>query len=159
MKTIPEYFRNANYEMVKYDGSPVSWRISIYGFVVENNSVLVVKHKDEKFWDIPGGGVEMGEELAETLSREGKEEAGWELTLIQPVSTHIDWFYHAGEEKFYRAIQFFWTAKGRKVGEPTEGKIEEVKFVPFDELEHLLNANGYEAFQKAVALKIIPSSK
>jgi len=41
-----------------------------------NNKVLLVKQSDTKWWDLPGGHIEKGENWNETISRELKEEAG-----------------------------------------------------------------------------------
>lgn len=136
MTTLPTHFRNANYELVPYDGSPVSWRVSIYGLVIENNSLLIIKNADEKYYDIPGGGVKLGETLEQALAREGLEEAGWELTPVKPIWTMSDWFYHSVEKAFYRSLQQFWTAKGQKVAEPTDGRITEVMQAPFDQFQN-----------------------
>lgn len=57
MISYPTHFRDANYNDIPYDGFPVSWRVSIYGFCFQQQQqLLIVKHRAEKFWDIPGGG-------------------------------------------------------------------------------------------------------
>ena len=54
-------FTDSNGEPVAYDGSEVTWRVSAYAVIVSNNQVLLVRGKDEKLFDVVGGGVEFGE--------------------------------------------------------------------------------------------------
>lgn len=135
MVTIPTVFRNSNYEDVPYDGSPVTWRISVYGLLLKNASALLVHHKDEKLFDIPGGGVELDEDIQQALAREGLEEAGWDLTPTRLLFTMNDWFYHMNDKKFYRTLQFYYEAVGKKIADPTDSRIVFADLVPLDELE------------------------
>jgi 8-oxo-dGTP pyrophosphatase MutT (NUDIX family) len=134
MVEIPKIFRNSNYEDVPYDGSEVRWRISIYGLCVIDNNILLVHHKDEKLFDVPGGGVEFDESLEQALAREGLEEAGWEITPIKLLYTMNDWFYHAGDKKFYRTFQFYYLVNGKKVAEPSDERIIFADLVPLSSL-------------------------
>lgn len=153
MQKIPEFFNDTNFKQIKYDGSPLEWRIAIYGIYLEEDSVLLVKHKGEEYWDFPGGGVEMGEELDEALLREAKEEAGWEFFPSQPVTTHSDFFYHTAKKKFYRSLQHFSLVTGKKVSEPTEKNVEQVQFVSFNELDtHPLKPYVAQALEQAFQL-------
>ncbi|MBS4537294.1 NUDIX hydrolase [Clostridium sp. D2Q-11] len=51
--------------------------------IVENekNEILLVKHRDKEIWTIPGGQVEIGENLTDALIREIKEESGIDVTV------------------------------------------------------------------------------
>jgi 8-oxo-dGTP pyrophosphatase MutT (NUDIX family) len=153
---IPTHFRDANYNEIPYDGSPISWRVSIYGISIKDGTLLVIKNKEEKYYDIPGGGIEMGESFEEALEREGEEEAGWHLSPIKPVWTMIDWFYHNGEKKFYRAIQMFWLAEGYALPSgPTDPRTVDVKLVPLKEVRNLpLYPNVMIALEKIGSLGV-----
>lgn len=136
MIDIPKNFRDSNYNIVPYDGSPVQWRISIYGLVIQDDALLLVHHKNEKFYDIPGGGVEMDENLEEALLREGQEEAGWKLIPKQFIYAQSDWFYHAEEKQFYKTMQLYFTATGEKVSAPTDERMIFSELVPIKELKN-----------------------
>jgi len=150
MMHIPDSFRNANYEFVPYDGSPVSWRISIYGIHIVDEELLIIKQINEKYWDIPGGGIEIGESLDEALVRESAEEAGWKLEPTQSVTTILNWLYHEGEKKYYRTVQMYWLATGEKlITGPTEAKTLAVERVPLKELlKYPLYPNVLTALEK-----------
>lgn len=61
----------------KYGGAP---RIRVCGILVEDNSVLLIKHRGlgalGELWLPPGGGVEFGNTLEHNLQREFLEETG-----------------------------------------------------------------------------------
>lgn len=138
MPTIPTHFRDANHTLVEYDGSEIAIRISIYGVVIKNDSLLVIKSNQEKFYDIPGGGVDFGEDLAQALIREGREEAGVELEPIKPLWETMDWFYYNDEKKFYRTIQLYWLANiVGEIGKPTDPRYGIARWVPLAKLNTL----------------------
>lgn len=135
--TIPKIFRDSNYQDVPYDGSPVTWRVSVYGVCIVDEKILLVNHQDEKLHDIPGGGVELDEELEQALAREGLEEAGWEIKPLRLLFTMSDWFYHMGEKKFYRTLQFYYLVEGKKVlDNPTDPRMVFAELVPLTELSN-----------------------
>ncbi len=51
-------------------------RLSIYGIYISNSRVLLIQDPRSLRWELPGGNVESGEELLESLSREFREETG-----------------------------------------------------------------------------------
>lgn len=55
-------------------------RPSVRGIIIRNGRVAMVESKKHHYWKFPGGGIEKGESLMETLIREVREEAG--LTVI-----------------------------------------------------------------------------
>jgi ADP-ribose pyrophosphatase YjhB (NUDIX family) len=54
--------------------------LGVRAMLIENDSVVLVKHTYVPGWYFPGGGVEAGESLAEALDREVREEVGAVLT-------------------------------------------------------------------------------
>ncbi len=134
---LPTHFRDSDEQMVPYDGSPVTWRISAYAFVIENDSLLLIKNSDEKLYDIPGGGIEIGESILEGLAREGIEEAGATLEIGHLVTTVQNFFYHRNEGRFYQSLLLFYRAtRTGELGKATDPRTTMAKFVPFSELDN-----------------------
>ncbi len=135
--SFPAYFRDSDEASVSYDGSPVSWRISAYAVAVENSALLLIKNSDEKLYDAPGGGIEVGETIAEGLIREGREEAGVELVPGDLITSVENFFFHRGERRFYHSLLLFYHAtRDSDFGTPTDSRISMAKFISFSELKN-----------------------
>ncbi|MHB8653122.1 MAG: NUDIX hydrolase [Terriglobia bacterium] len=60
--------------------------IGVGGIVIHRNRVLLIRRKREPLkgeWSIPGGLVELGEELAQAARRELKEETGLDVEPLE----------------------------------------------------------------------------
>jgi 8-oxo-dGTP diphosphatase len=55
----------------------LSWRPSVYGIVIDDGKLLLLHQKQG--YDLPGGGVDLGETLENGVIREVKEESGLEV--------------------------------------------------------------------------------
>jgi len=62
----------------------LSWRPACYGIVIKDDAVLLLKQYNG--YDLPGGGVNLGEQLESAVIREVKEEAG--ITVVNPKIVH-----------------------------------------------------------------------
>ena len=56
----------------------------------EKGEFCVVKSEKYGFLQLPGGGIEEGENITEALRRETREETGWLITEIQPIGYIIE---------------------------------------------------------------------
>lgn len=71
-------FLSSDGSPIPYDGaSPVTWRLGAYVLVVRNGRVLMVEPTHTARWELPGGGVNVRELLAEGAARECYEETGY----------------------------------------------------------------------------------
>jgi 8-oxo-dGTP diphosphatase len=119
-------------------------RVRVCGILIENDSILLVRHKNigEKgiLWSPPGGGVEFGTSLKENLIREFKEETGLKIEVCD--------FLYASEflNAPLHAIELFFEVKFRngvlKIGLDPELPlndqiIEEVCMVNFQRLKKM----------------------
>jgi ADP-ribose pyrophosphatase YjhB (NUDIX family) len=67
----------------KYPDRPI---VGVGGVVIHRGRVLLVRRGHEPLkgeWSIPGGTVELGEDLAEAVRRELKEETGLDVEPVQ----------------------------------------------------------------------------
>lgn len=96
------------------DVSSLTWRPSVYGIVIEDGKLLVVRQFKTKF-DIPGGGVDLGEDLEAAVVREVKEETGFDVEVVRLVDLRANIFSasHATNNN-YHSIMIYYECK--KVG-------------------------------------------
>ena len=129
-------FLNSFGETVPYDGSSLSWRVSAYSLILQDKQVFLVKSSKEKLYDLPGGMVEIGEAIEDTLKREALEEAG---LIIQPqkfLSFHQNYFYHQSEKKFYQTLLLYFLSKPIGTSQtPTDPNVDFYQFVSISELD------------------------
>jgi 8-oxo-dGTP pyrophosphatase MutT (NUDIX family) len=52
------------------------YRVAVRVLVVQNEKILLVRESDDGWWALPGGGVDHGETVESTLTREIEEELG-----------------------------------------------------------------------------------
>ena len=77
--------------------------VSVKAIVISSDrKILLLKRPCEKRWDIPGGGVDAGETLAEALVREMIEETALVIDNAQPLYTYL----RAVENKPEKIIQY-----------------------------------------------------
>ncbi|MBI2334683.1 NUDIX domain-containing protein [Candidatus Daviesbacteria bacterium] len=98
---------------VVVDVKKIILRVSVYGVLKENDSVLLVKTY-LPLWEFPGGSVDVGETLYEGLKREFKEEAGLEIEP-QRFLLERESFYLSPTGKVFHSFQnFFEVIKVKK---------------------------------------------
>ncbi len=77
-------------------------RIRVNGVLIEENKILMVKHKmssERDFWSTPGGGMHFGSPAQDNLCREFMEETGLTITIGEFLCIHeyLDTPLHALE--------------------------------------------------------------
>ena len=123
--------------MVKrlYPSQPI---VGVGAVIICNGKILLEKRKNEPGrgkWSIPGGLVELGESVEQTVIREVKEETGLEVEKPE----HIDVVDNVvrdenGEVKYHFVIiDYFVKLKGGTLEARSDA--EELRWVAFDEVE------------------------
>lgn len=113
-------------------------RIRVAAIIVHNESILLVRHvkNGQSYWLLPGGGLEYGESLEESLCRELLEEANLEIRVGELVivndSINPDGSRHVINLCFTAEI----VSGDLKCG--VDHRLEEVRFVPLEELSKLV---------------------
>jgi 8-oxo-dGTP diphosphatase len=82
------------------------YRVSVKGLVVRDGKILLLKESPKLSgqWELPGGGLDFGEDIHEALRREVQEETGIKVTKIAERPTYVwtwriekrremDWYY------------------------------------------------------------------
>lgn len=101
------YF-DARSNPVAYDGSPVTWRVGAYALALRDGRVLMVQQGRGVHWELPGGGVEVEEPLADAAARECLEETGYRFVADPGPPAHADemFFWMRGRASYHHSLLF-----------------------------------------------------
>jgi ADP-ribose pyrophosphatase YjhB (NUDIX family) len=90
-----------------YGGTPNTLRASACAFVQDpGGRVLLQRRSDNGFWNLPGGGVELGESVAAACAREVREETGLEVEVLRLVGVYSDPAFTTVRYADGRAVQY-----------------------------------------------------
>jgi 8-oxo-dGTP diphosphatase len=128
-------------------------RVRVCGILVENDRILLVKHKSLGaqgiLWAPPGGGMHFGMSASENLIREFEEETGLQVIIKQYLFTHefLRPPLHA-IELFFEVVK---TGGILRTGSDPEMKqdeqiIEAVAFLQFNEINQMERMQIHQAF-------------
>jgi mutator protein MutT len=132
-----------------YPNQPI---VGVGAVIIQDGRILLEKRKNEPGkgkWSIPGGLVELGENVEQTVIREVREETGLEVEKPE----HIDVVDNVvrddnGEIKYHFVIiDYFVKLKGGRMKATSDA--EELRWVTFDEVEkHDLTKTFREFFKR-----------
>src|SRR6266571_1482135 len=69
-------------------GSLPQFRIGVYALIFDEGRVLLAHRRDIDWWNLPGGGMEVGETVDEAMRREVLEETGLEVEVERVVGVY-----------------------------------------------------------------------
>jgi mutator protein MutT len=129
-----------------YPKQPV---VGVGAIIIRNGEILLEKRKydpEKGKWSIPGGLVELGENIAETVVREVKEETGLDVEnpeLVDVVDNIIR--DENGEIKYHFVIvDYLVKVKGGEA--KAQSDAEELRWVPLGEVEKYDLIRTFKAF-------------
>ncbi|HZR41441.1 MAG TPA: NUDIX domain-containing protein [Ktedonobacteraceae bacterium] len=64
------------------------FRIGVSALIFDEGRILLAHRRDIDWWNLPGGGMEIGETVEEALHREVREETGLEVEIEQLVGVY-----------------------------------------------------------------------
>lgn len=127
----------------------ITWRPSAYGITIHNHHVLLCRHFSGKF-DLPGGGVDIGEDFTDAVARETMEETCVQVRVLDSLGMETSLFYAAhGDKKSYHSILVYYRCE-YVAGEPSianldgeieRGMIEKAMWVSLESLDDLAVAS------------------
>jgi 8-oxo-dGTP pyrophosphatase MutT (NUDIX family) len=98
---------------------------------------LVIGRATPRIWSLPKGHIEPNESIEDAATREVSEETGIQATIIVKLSDIRYWFY-ANKSKHSKIVHFFLMRYVSGDPLPQEGEVDEVLWVPLDELADML---------------------
>jgi len=129
----------------------LQWRPSAYGIVIKDDKVLLSKQFGDKY-DLPGGGVDLGEDVKAAVIREVKEETGLVVSKPKLLGMENNFFHSAhGNKKSYHSILIYYscTLVGGELS--TDGFDEEEKkyaeiaeWIPLNTLDDIKLASTFD---------------
>ena len=128
-------------------------RTRVCGIIEADGRLLLINHKGlygHDFWSLPGGGLEFGDTVQETLKREFQEECGLkvETGILAFTCGVIKPPLHA-IELFFRITRFDGTARAGT--DPERGKnqiISDLQFLTWDQIARLPQNNLHPLFSR-----------
>lgn len=86
--------------------------IRVAAIIIHNNKLLVHSNKNDNYYALLGGRIQIGENSEKALKREMLEEMGKEIEITEYIATIENFFESKGEK--YHEIQFVYKAEFEK---------------------------------------------
>ncbi|MCW4007251.1 MAG: NUDIX hydrolase [Candidatus Bathyarchaeota archaeon] len=113
------------------------------------NKILLIKRRTVPFcgfWALPGGRVDPGETVEQTIVREVKEETGLDVKIVRKIGEYHEQGVQDGVEYDYYPACFLVNVVGGEIRRQ-ESEIDEIKLFSVSELPEIL------AFEHAQMIK------
>lgn len=121
--------------------------VSVKGVIIWNGCVPLLKNERNE-WELPGGKLEIGDEVRSTLAREISEELGWDSVEVKSI-LH-SWVYEIRPDRHVFVVAYLARYEGPNA--PTYShEHKELGVFPVDEIEDL---NMPEDYKSAIKLAI-----
>lgn len=129
----------------------LQWRPAAYGILIKGDAVLLCPQFGHKY-DLPGGGIELGETVEQGLLREVKEETGLDATDPVLLDVHTSFFTFdasSGENLqclmlYYSCGTFTGTLTNEGHDEWERVHVEMPEWVPIDSLDEVILGTSYD---------------
>ncbi|MFH1643033.1 MAG: NUDIX domain-containing protein [Patescibacteria group bacterium] len=107
--------------------------IRVRGIIFKDDKILVLQQEGKNYYHFPGGHVEFGEQLTETLIRELKEELILEIKDYKLIGTIDNIYIDISNEKHHE-VNFIFYIEAEKIQDKSNESNLKVVFLNFEEL-------------------------
>lgn len=83
------------------------FKFRVCGILEHHGKYLAVKMNDNKFFCLPGGHVELGEDTEMAVQREMREELGYEIKIKKLVSINQNFFVGVDKRQFHEIGYYY----------------------------------------------------
>lgn len=118
--------------------TPCTYRISVKAIIKDEEGRVLLGREKDGFWELPGGGLEHGENPKEGLAREVSEETGY---LVDWMSDQPIAFWTINKEvgsptlKWFAFVAYEVKVSGEfKPSHDTNDEVEEIRYVSPEEV-------------------------
>lgn len=142
--------------MKKYSGRTTTAIIE-----VEPQKILLIKRDSIPFkgyWALPGGRVDPGETVEQTIVREVKEETGLDVEIIRKIGDYHEQGTMDEVEYDYYPACFLVKVIGGKL-EPQKGEVREIKLFEFNDIPKKLAFVHNDMIKDFLALRQTETEK
>jgi 8-oxo-dGTP pyrophosphatase MutT (NUDIX family) len=137
-------------------GRQIEWRISAYAAIKnENGELLTVVPTWRDTYDLPGGGVEMHETIAQGIERECYEETGYKVKVTADLPLYVSEtnFYWIDRDAYCHSVNFIYPAElASPEPDPTAVDPKETAQVKWVDPNSLTKENCHSLYYPAVEL-------
>lgn len=133
------------------------YRVSVKGIFVKDGKVLLVREAESLSgkWELPGGGLDFGEEIHQGLKREIEEEVGIHVTAIseKPVYVWTCRFEQGRNMDWYYSLVLGYQIELENLAFKVTEECEEIRFFSKEELETINLGAQTKGLYKILNLK------
>jgi 8-oxo-dGTP pyrophosphatase MutT (NUDIX family) len=117
----------------------ITFRPAAYALLITGREILLLRMKATGKYHPPGGGIEIGERIADTLRREVLEETGICIEVGRLVDVEELFFYYDPSGRAYHGLHFYYRCDPVSSSllpddRVMDGSTEKPRWVPFDKL-------------------------
>ncbi len=129
-----------------YPAQPV---VGVGAIILKNGSILLEKRRNEPGkgkWSIPGGVVELGENLIDAVKREVEEETGLTVEVLKLIDAIDSITFDEKKAVKYDFVIIDFLVKVKKGKLSASSDAEELEWVPFDQVEKFDLTDSFREF-------------
>lgn len=131
----------------------VSWRVHVYGIVLQDDKILLSPQFGPMKYDLPGGKVDISESLEDALIREVREETGIAVRVVRQLDIHDNLFkvtFREPQEVWHSVLVYYLCEKlsgdisDEGFDEHERGYAERAEWLDLSRLDEIEPAASYD---------------